>query len=114
MLAKKHRLTDTNDFKKVQKEGKVFQSADFGIAFFDRQDDDPSRFGFVVSTKISKDASDRNRIRRAMSEAVRTSALDIKNGLDIVFLAKLSVARSPTDKIMRDVKSALKEGGLTK
>lgn len=114
MLAKKFRLTESNDFKKVEREGKVFQSDDFGIAYLYRNDGGPSRFGFVISTKIAKDASDRNRIKRAMSEAVRGIMQDIKDGMDLVFLAKMPVIRSSTEKIMREVKLSLKEGGFNK
>jgi ribonuclease P protein component len=109
MLAKKHRLTRSENFKKVEKEGVVLQTPDFGVAYIDRKDEEPSRFGFVVSTKIAKGATDRNRIRRAMSEAVRITALEVRSGLDVIFLAKTSIVKSPTDKIMRDVKNILKE-----
>lgn len=114
MLAKKYRITGSQNFKRVEKEGVVFQSPDFGVAVFNRKDLEHSKFGFVVSTKIAKDATDRNRIRRAMSEAVRMLTMEVKPGLDIIFLAKTSIVRSPTDKIMKDVKAALKEGGLMK
>lgn len=112
MLAKKYRITGSQNFKRVEKEGVVFQSPDFGVAVLDRNDLEHSRFGFVISTKIAKDATDRNRIRRAMSEAVRMMAMEVKPGLDVIFLAKTTITRSPTDKIMKDIKTALKEGGL--
>lgn len=71
MLARKYRLTGSKNFTKVEKEGKVYQSTNFGIAYVRREDEDPSRFAFIVSTKIAKDAVDRNRFKRAMSEGVR-------------------------------------------
>lgn len=114
MLAVKNRLTESRDYKKVEKEGIVHQSQNFGLAILDRHDDNPSRFGFVVSTKISKDSVDRNRFKRTMSEAVRTSMVDIKNGVDVVFLAKQSMVRFPTSEIMKEVKVALKTNGLMK
>ncbi len=114
MLAKKHRLTGSKEFKRVQDEGRVFQSENFGIAFLDRKDADPSRFGFVVSTKIAKDAVDRNRFKRAMSEAVRTSSTESNNGFDVVFLAKTSIVKHPTSEIMKEVKVSLKEIGIIK
>jgi len=114
MLAKKARLTGSRDFKRVEDQGKIFQSENFGLAFLDREDDSSSRFGFVVSTKIAKDSVDRNRFRRAMSEAVRLTTIDLKNGFDVVFLAKPSIVRSPTSEIMKEVKGALKLSGLLK
>lgn len=112
MLARKHRLTGSKDYQRVQDEGKVYQSNSFGVAFVKRNDDLPSKFGFIVSTKIAKDAVDRNRFRRAMTEAVRTSTIDFKNGYDVVFLAKTTIMRTPTSEVMKEVKNALKQIGV--
>lgn len=114
MLGKKNRLTDAKDFKTVQKEGKVFQFSSFGISLLNRNDGNPTRVGFIVSTKIAKDAVDRNRFKRAMSESVRTSLSSLKEGFDIVFLAKQSIVKTPTDIVMKEVKKALSEIGLQK
>jgi ribonuclease P protein component len=114
MLAKKYRLTGSSDFAKVQSEGETFQSVNFGVAILDRKDDSPPRFAFVVSTKIAKDAVDRNTIKRHMSETVRLMTGEIKNGLDIVFLAKTSIMRIPADEIVREVRAAVRTSGITK
>ena len=114
MLARKFRLNEKKDFENIQNLGKVFQSTNFGIGILKRGDADVSRFGFIVSTKIAKDAVDRNRFKRAMSEAVRTSMTDIVNGFDVVFLAKTSITRVPTEKIMKEVCISLRESGLLK
>ena len=91
MLARKYRLSGSRNFQRVEAQGRVFQAKDFGIAYFDRKDTDPPRFGFAISTKVSKEAVDRNTIRRHMSETVRLMVGEIKNGFDIVFLAKTSI-----------------------
>jgi ribonuclease P protein component len=114
MLAKKYRLTGRNDFKKVEEKGTTFQSSNMGMAVFDRKDDNPPRFGFVVSTKIAKDAVDRNTIKRHMSETVRIMTGEIKNGIDVVFLAKTSIMRVPADEIVREVRAAVRSFGITK
>jgi len=114
MLAKKFRLTGGENFTKIQKEGTVYQSANFGIAYIKRGGTDPSRFGFIVSTKIAKDAVDRNRFKRAMSEAVRIASVDLNSGFDVIFLAKTSIVRVSTAEIMKEVRISLKESGLSK
>jgi ribonuclease P protein component len=114
MLAKKYRLTVSGDFAKVQSSGRTFQSKNFGVAILDRGDGGPPRFAFVVSTKIAKDAVDRNTIKRHMSETVRMLTNEVKNGLDVVFLAKTSIMRSPADEIVREVRAAVRESGITK
>ncbi|HKC04260.1 MAG TPA: ribonuclease P protein component [Patescibacteria group bacterium] len=114
MLARKNRLSESQDFKRVETDGTIYQSQNFGLAYFDRKDEEPSRYGFVVSTKIAKDAVDRNRFKRAMSESVRTSGTDLKSGFDVVFLAKTSIVKSPTSDIMKEVRVALKGSKLLK
>lgn len=114
MLGKKNRLTGSKDFKMVQKDGKTFQFSSFGIGILNRKDSEPSKFGFIVSTKIAKDAVDRNRFKRTMSESVRTSLSSLRAGYNVVFLAKQSIVKTPTDSVMKEVKKALKEVGLEK
>jgi len=114
MLGGKNRLNESKDYKRVEENGKVFQSQNFGISILERGEEGPSRFGFIVSTKIAKDAVDRNLMKRVMSEAVRTSMVDVRQGLDVVFLAKTTIVRTPTSEIMKEVKLALKESGIIK
>ncbi|MFI5241253.1 MAG: ribonuclease P protein component, partial [Microgenomates group bacterium] len=103
MLSRQYRLTGKGNYKRVQDKGNVFQSNNFGVAIYNREDTDPTRFGFVVSTKIASAAVDRNLARRKLSEGVRTSIVDVKNGFDVAFLAKPSITRTPTANIMSEV-----------
>ena len=112
MLSRKSRLIGVSNFTKVQKEGRVYQSANFGLAVVDRKDLDPSRFAFVASTKVAREAVDRNRIKRVMGEAVRLSLFDLKKGYNMVFLAKPGITRVPTSEIMKEVRQCLKDSGF--
>jgi len=114
MIASVYRLRGNNSFKEVLDKGKMVQSDSFGIAFVKREDEEVPRFGFIVSTKVSKEAVQRNRIKRALSEAVRFMTSDIKSGYDVVFLAKQRAARSSTDVLMNEVREAIKAAGLFK
>ena len=112
MLARQYTLKGKKNFERVQREGRVFQSDSFGVSVLDRQDPEPSRFAFVVSTKISKDATQRNRIKRAMGESVRYERTRVKPGLDIVFLAKASSTQKSTGDLMTEVREAITQAGL--
>lgn len=112
MLSRKNRLVGVKNFTKVQREGRVYQSANFGISVVDRGDKEPSQFAFIASTKVAREAVDRNRIKRVLGEAVRLSLFDIKKGFNIVFLAKPTITRIPTDQIMKEVRTCLKESGF--
>ena len=104
MLASKHRLSKEEDFEKVKREGQVYQSVSFGASVLRKKPNKDSRFAFVVSTKISKLAAQRNRIKRALREAARHNLHIIGKGYDIVFLPKTNIARKSTEEIMREVK----------
>lgn len=114
MLSRDQTLKGEKNFKDVEKQGKLFQSESFGIAYLKRPDKEISRFGFIVSTRVSPDAVNRNRIKRALSEAVRQSLQEIKNSNNIVFLVKQAATRKSTDGLMKEAKTALAEAGLTK
>lgn len=47
-----------------------------------------SRFAFVVGTKISKHAVDRNRIKRLLREAICHLLPTIQSGFDCIFIAR--------------------------
>ena len=102
------------DFGKVETGGKVFQFGDFGVSLLDRKDNENSRFGFIVSNKISRDSTDRNRIKRALREAIRQSLWQTKRGANVLFLAKTTITKRSTEEIMRQVREALAKLGLIK
>ena len=114
MLASKYCLKETKSFLRVEEEGKIYQSDSFGLAFFDRKDDDVSKFGFIVSNKISPESTNRNRVKRALKAAVRYELGQLKNGLDVVFLARQNILRKSTEEIINEVRMALKGSDLYK
>ena len=75
----------------------------FGVVFLEQLGQEHPHFSFIVSTKISKLANQRNRIKRALVEAVRQSLQKIPVNYDYVFLAKREIARKSTDEIMKEV-----------
>jgi ribonuclease P protein component len=88
MLPDKNRLKGALNFEKVKTRGEMYQSDNFGLLVREREDNNPSRFGIIVSTKISKKATDRNRIKRTLRKAIRLNLDKIKKGRDVVVLAK--------------------------
>lgn len=107
MLASKYRLKKKINFARIEIDGKMFQSSSFGIGIYDRNDNDPSHFGFIISTKISKRAVDRNRIKRTISDVIRKKISIIKNGLDVVFLVKPSIMKLTSEKIEKETNEAI-------
>lgn len=114
MLDRKNRLTKKSEFERVKEEGKVTPSDSFSLSVLKREDHKPTRFGFVVSTKISKAATIRNRVKRALREGVRHSLSYLKNGYDCVVLVKPIIVKKYTDEIIREIQKVLKDVELTK
>lgn len=86
MLARTFRLVKESDFTKVLRKGRgwrtpqaQFKSLSNGLKI--------SRFGIVVSNKVSKKASKRNLLKRRLREIIRGLMPDIKPGYDIVLIA---------------------------
>lgn len=74
--------------------------------------EDASRFGFIVSKKISKKAVERNRVRRLLSEAVRQLLAKTRPGYEVIFLAKKAMVGRGFEEILEEVKRVFKKEGL--
>lgn len=112
MLSPKNRLKLDSDFKRVKDKGKLFQSDHFALATYDRGDTADSRFGFVVSTKISKSAVARNRVKRALRSAVANVINGVKRGVDGVFLVKSVILNADRGELAGEVERVMKNAGL--
>jgi ribonuclease P protein component len=113
MLAVSNRLKGDKNFERVKKEGKLYQYDNFGVIVYKRGDRKPPRFAFIISTKISKAAVHRNRIKRAMSEAVRHRITNIRKGLDVLFLTKREILTRTTEEVMKSVNEFVDDKLLT-
>lgn len=107
MLPSGRTLKAETDFNRVKKLGKANHSISFVLIIHNRNDDKPSRFGFVVSKNIDKLAVHRNRVNRALKEAVRQTMMDLPDSLDMLFIAKEPILSLTTEKIMKEVKEYL-------
>ncbi|KKQ95219.1 MAG: Ribonuclease P protein component [Candidatus Woesebacteria bacterium GW2011_GWB1_43_14] len=114
MLASKYRLKDSSDFDEVHKKGKLYSGELASLVVYKRGDTDPSRFGFVVSSKISSLATIRNNKKRILSETVRQLVTKIPTGYDCVFLGKRKIATSYANAIMKETRDLLVKSKLLK
>lgn len=112
MLPIENRLKQKKDFDIVRKRGHLVPGKMFSFVFFERGDKELSRFGFIVSTKISKRAVIRNRVRRLLRESVQTDLQQLKPGYDCVFLAKTGLVGIRHDEVLKEVEEMLKKTGI--
>lgn len=85
MLLKKYRLKKSGDIKGVLKFGRTDREG-FLILKTRKNDLGASRFAFLISLKISKKATVRNKLKRRLSEFIRLSLPLIKNNIDAVLI----------------------------
>ena len=107
MLPTAHRLTRKIDFDIVKQKGVLYSSDSFSISIHKRGDKKPTRFGFIISTKVSPHATLRNKAKRALREGVRRNLTVIQPGFDCVFLAKPIIIKKYTDELIREVEGAV-------
>jgi len=103
MLPRQYRLlkTDYFDLKTVSR---VTPSVSFGLLIFPRSDTLPSRFGFVVSKRISKLATVRNHARRLLSEAIYKSHKTLPPGLSVLILVKKNILTQNLENLTLEIK----------
>jgi len=87
MLSKENRLKKKKDFERVLREGRGFKE-DFLIFKFIKNNLNQSRFGFIISLKVSKKATLRNKIKRQLREIVRKKLQKIKEGIDVLLITQ--------------------------
>lgn len=114
MLSNSNRLRSDSDFAEVRNKGTLHQGQNFAISMRDRGDSDPSRFGIIVSTKISKSAVARNKVKRIIREGVVEVLDSVNRGMDVVFLVKPSILKVERVELIAEVKKEMKNANLTK
>ena len=90
MLPRQHRLTKNKDFARVAQQGKVIFGRELGLKYI-KNDLAFSRFGVVVSLKISKKAVVRNKIKRRIRAILKENLSKITSGYDFMILTRLGV-----------------------
>lgn len=90
MLKKNYRLVKEKDFKQVFKRGKYLNSSYLSLKI-GKNKLPLSQFGFVVSTKISKKAVVRNKIKRQLKKIIQLNLKKIDQGLNMVIITHPSI-----------------------
>mgnify|MGYP001268877558 CR=1 FL=1 len=109
MLKKKYRLLKKTKFDKKN----LYNSLVFVLKFTENEKT-LSRFGFVVSKKIDKRATVRNRAKRKIRVCIETNIDIIKPGYDMLFILKKQILEKTTNEIGELTLGELKKQGLLK
>jgi ribonuclease P protein component len=112
MLKKEFRLRRQKDFDRVFGNKGSFFSHEYLSLKLVSNSFPYSRFGFIVSNKISKKAVNRNRIKRLLREAIRLTWDDVAVGFDAVIMVKTDISDKKMQDVDKVVDSLLKKSGI--
>jgi ribonuclease P protein component len=129
MLPRENRLLKKKDFKKVFKKGKGYSDGFLvkkgqekeglsgrGIFFLKILENGlgVNRFGVVVSRKVSRKATLRNKIKRRVRESLRMGLPQIKKGFDVIFLASPGIEKEKPADLRKRMEGAFERAKLIK
>ncbi|MCJ7792752.1 MAG: ribonuclease P protein component [Candidatus Marinimicrobia bacterium] len=112
MLASKYRLPLRTELNRIRQEGKLIQGRLFSLQVGLAKSTQPSRFGFIISSKIDKKAVRRNRAKRLLSEAVNKLRPQLRPGYEVVVLAKKKIIGADYQAIEKEFKALLNKAGM--
>jgi ribonuclease P protein component len=112
LLPKNYRLP-SHLIPQVLRKGKRFSSDNFTLVI-KKVSGQSSRFAFIVPIKFDKRAVCRNRLKRQMREAVRTSLEKIKPGYNITLLVKKPACRGKELQTNDELITLLRQARLFK
>lgn len=111
MLAKKNRLKKKKDFETTFQRGEGFKQ-DFLFLKILKNSLKFSRFGFVVSKKISKKATVRNKIRRRLSEIIKANLPKIEKAWDGIIIVDCGIKDKNFREVEATIEKLFKRAGL--
>ena len=108
MLAKNQRIRKKKDIERIFKKGKGHKE---GLLILKtvKNDLSVSRFGFIVSQKVSKKANVRNKIKRRLREIIKLKINSFPVGTDNLFIALPGLEKKEFKNIKETIDSLLKK-----
>lgn len=110
MLARSKRLNLKKDFKWVCAGKKI--ETKFATLFIKSGDNTFPRIGIALSSKRLKQASQRNRAKRLLSQAFQSAYNQLPAAINIVVLPKAGVIKVKSEEVLLDLEQALKEAKI--
>ena len=100
-LPKNRHLKQNREFARVRAEGKRIAKGCLAANWIELPQDKPSRVGVITSRKIGG-AVVRSRARRLLREAFRLHQADLLRPVDLVLIARASIAGRSFAEVERD------------
>ena len=111
MAVKYERIKKSIDFEKIFQTGKTITGR-FVFLKTKKTENKNCRLCFVVGSRVSKNAVERNKAKRRIREIVRGIYLSLMPGYDIVIVAKKEILGKKYAEIKDEIIKTLKEAKL--
>jgi ribonuclease P protein component len=105
------RLKVRSEFERVAAEGRRIRSTHLGLSYLPNGLHQ-SRVGITVPERAAKAAVRRNRLRRIIRERLRTFAIFIAGGFDLVVYILTDPGRDEGDALETELRNLLQKTGL--
>lgn len=102
MLPRENRLNLSKEFHKFKRFGHSFKTPYFTLLWLKKQDQQPPRIGFVVSSKVGK-AVVRNRIRRVLREVIRGEINSVPKSANFVLIGGKSILNADNIELKKEL-----------
>lgn len=109
-MLKKDILRRKDDFTSVYKRGKSLGER-FIVLFYKKNGLSYNRIAFLASKKVGNSVK-RNRARRLMKESYRFLKNDIRQGYDLIFIARVTINDKKLQNVQKSMKNALLRAGI--
>jgi ribonuclease P protein component len=107
MFSKEYRITKKKEFDNIFKNGKTSYNQILGIKYIENGLEN-SRFGVLVSTKVSKQATVRNKIRRQIKHVLKEEFQGKQASIDCIVIALPPIKEKEYNEIKRSIEKNLK------
>ncbi len=87
MLPRLNRLTKRKDFEEMHRQGQTTRGQ-LMILRLKKNNFSHCRAGIIVSKKVSKKATQRNKIKRRMRQIIRKEVISLCDGYDFIIILK--------------------------
>jgi len=108
MLPQKNRLSKKKDFDRVFKKGKSSFDGLLGVKML-KNEQEFTRFGIIVSSKVSKRAVIRNKIKRRIRNIIAKNCLNGANKKDVVIISLHKVLDKKYNEIEKSLGAHFKK-----
>lgn len=109
-MERRLRLRQSQDFVRIRQQGRKYSQQTIMLSILPNGSG-CNRYGIVTSRRLGK-AVVRNRVRRLIREVLRALHSDLRQGYDVVIVARPAIAGQPYSSVRRIIEQLLVQSGM--